>query len=250
MNFVGIIPARYASTRFPGKPLVDIGGKTMIQRVYEQSQKALNNVVVATDDERIQTTVKSFGGNVVMTSDHHKSGTDRCQEALTIWSKNIKQTFDVVINIQGDEPFIHPEQLTKLKQCFGNKDTQIATLIKPIKTTEEIFNPNLPKVIFTKDNLAVYFSRSPIPYIRNFTNDEWINKHLFYKHIGIYAYRSEILSKITALPQSSLEIAESLEQNRWIENGFKIRIEFTDHESVAIDTPEDLAKVIKMLHLS
>ncbi len=245
MKIIGIIPARYASTRFPAKPLIDIGGKTMIQRVCEQAKKAksLTDVVVATDDNRIAEHVKSFGGNVVMTSESHQSGTDRCFEAINSFSKNA----DVVINIQGDEPFIHPEQIDLVASCFTSADVQIATLVKKITTDEELFNVNIPKVLLNKNKEAILFSRQTIPHIRGKEMQEWLKSYTFYKHIGIYAYRTKVLAEITTLKQSPLELAESLEQLRWLENGFKIKVEITDFESVAVDTPEDLKKLAKFL---
>jgi len=245
MKMIGVIPARYASSRFPAKPLIDIGGISMIQRVYEQAKKSklLNDVVVATDDDRIASHVRSFGGNVVMTSDSHQSGTDRCFEAIHAFCKDA----DVVINIQGDEPFIHPEQIDLVASCFGSPEVQIATLVKKITADEELFNVNIPKVILNKNKEAILFSRETIPHIRGKEPYDWLNNYTFYKHIGIYAYRTEVLAEITALKQSPLELAESLEQLRWLENGYKIRIEITDFESVAIDTPEDLKKLAKFL---
>jgi 3-deoxy-manno-octulosonate cytidylyltransferase (CMP-KDO synthetase) len=245
-NFIGIIPARYASTRFPGKPLVTIHGKTMIERVYNQSSKVFKHVAVATDDERIEQEVLRFGGNVIMTSSSHQSGTDRCYEAACKLRENSHIDFDVVVNIQGDEPFIQPVQFEKLMHCFTFPDTQIATLVKQINSVEDILNPNHVKVVIDKTNQALYFSRSVIPYIRNKPQDEWIKHHAFFTHIGIYAYRFEILQEISRLSQSSLEIAESLEQLRWIENGYKIRVEQTNFESIAVDTPDDLEKINKM----
>ena len=242
LRFVAIIPARYASTRFPGKPLVDIGGKTMIQRVYDQVSKVLDDVYVATDDKRIFDKVRSFGGKVIMTSDAHRSGTDRCYEAFT----KLDDWFDVVINVQGDEPFIQPEQIEALKNCFADDETQIATLVKKITDTdgvEVLFNPNSPKVVIDKQNNALYFSRSPIPYKRGSDEKNWIAEHDYYKHVGVYAYRSEVLSQIVQMPPSKLELAESLEQLRWLENGLKIKAGFTDVETVGIDTPEDLEKI-------
>ncbi len=241
MNFIGIIPARYASTRFPGKPLVDIKGKTMIQRVYEQAKKAssLTDVVVATDDDKIFNHVKSFSGNVVMTSSSHESGTDRCAEVLEKYTTE----FDVVLNIQGDEPFINPEQINQLSACFNDSKTDIATLVKEIKTEEELFNPNRPKVHFDANNFALMFSRKAIPELSNIKKEDWINKHKFYKHIGIYGYRSDVLDKISKLPQSPLEKKERLEQLRWLENNYSIKIAPTEYEVVAIDTPEDLEKI-------
>lgn len=242
LRFVAIIPARYASTRFPGKPLVDIGGKTMIQRVYDQVSKVLDDVYVATDDKRIFDKVLSFGGKVIMTSDAHRSGTDRCYEAFT----KLDDWFDVVINVQGDEPFIQPEQIEALKNCFADDETQIATLVKKITDkdgVEVLFNPNSPKVVIDKQNNALYFSRSPIPYKRGSDEKNWMAEHDYYKHVGVYAYRSEVLSQIVQMPPSKLELAESLEQLRWLENGLKIKAGFTDVETVGIDTPEDLEKI-------
>jgi len=243
-KIIGIIPARYASTRFPGKPLVDIAGKSMIQRVYEQAAKSesLSKVVVATDDERIADEVTRFGGSFVYTSSNHQSGTDRCAEVI-----EKMPDFDIVINIQGDEPFIEPAQIDLLASCFTEEKVQLATLIKPIESQESIYNPNSPKVVIDVNGRAMYFSRSPIPFIRNGEPGVWAEKHRFYKHIGIYGYRTESLKAITKLPPSSLEIAESLEQLRWIENGFYIQTKVTDLETVAIDTPEDLKKLNKLL---
>lgn len=246
LRFVGIIPARFASTRFPGKPLVYIGGKTMIQRVYEQVSKALADVYVATDDQRIFDAVLTFGGKAIMTSDQHKSGTDRCFEAFS----KLEEWFDVIVNIQGDEPFIQPEQIEELQKCFFDPDTQIATLAK--KVTEKdgfefLSNPNNPKLVINKQNEAMYFSRSVIPFRRGSEPENWILRHSYLKHVGIYAYRADILRELTQLEQSPLEIAESLEQLRWLENGYRIKVGFTDVETVGIDTPEDLEKVKDLL---
>lgn len=238
---LGIIPARYASTRFPAKPLVDIAGKTMIQRVYEQAMKCdLDKVVVATDDIRISSVVEAFGGEVIMTDTKHQSGTDRCAEvALKL------PGYDVVINIQGDEPFIDPIQISLLSSCFTDKNIQLATLIKEIHSDEELFNSNIPKVVINANQQAIYFSRQPIPYIRNAQKKEdWVIAHQFYKHIGIYGYTTETLLAITKLIPSSLELAESLEQLRWLENGYQIQTKVTDIETIAIDTPEDLQKIV------
>jgi len=245
MTITGIIPARYASTRFPGKPLADINGKPMIQRVYEQAEKVLKYVCVATDDSRIEDVVKSFGGNVVMTSPLHKSGTDRCAEAVEILEQKGINT-DVVINIQGDEPFINPVQIKQLTDIFDNPDAQIATLIKKITSTETIFDVNKVKVTTGKSGNALYFSRNPIPFVRNIEKDDWINQQDFFLHIGMYGYRRDVLSKICKLEQGTLEKAESLEQLRWLENGYKIYTAITDIETVGIDTPEDLKKVLSM----
>lgn len=244
MNFIGIIPARYESSRFPGKPLALINNKPMIQRVYENISKAIENVWVATDDERIFNAVERFGGNAIMTSKEHQSGTDRCAEAARILSKKIN--FDVVINVQGDEPFIQPEQIELLKSCFS-ENTEIATLVKKIDTGEELFNKNRPKVVLDYNYNALYFSRLPIPFIRGKKEDEWISTATFWAHIGMYAYRSDVLQKITKLPAGKLELAESLEQLRWLENGFKISTVETKHQSVGIDTPEDLQNALQLL---
>ena len=242
MNIIGIIPARYGSTRFPGKPLVDIDGKTMIQRVYEQvlQSKRLSRVTIATDDDRIFNHAKDFGADTIMTSPKHISGTDRCAEFI---SKEGVGQWDVVVNIQGDEPYIQPEQIDLLISCFDQQDTQIATLVKKITTTDELFNHNNVKVVMNKRGEAIYFSRSPIPYNRNFPEEEWLKHSSYFKHIGIYGYRSSTLKDISTLTKTNLEITESLEQLRWIENGYVIKAEVTSLESISIDTPEDLAKI-------
>lgn len=245
MDFIGIIPARYESTRFPGKPLALINGRPMIQLVYEASRKALDEVYVATDDERIFDCVKNFGGNVVMTGKEHRSGTDRCKEAMESIIVGAHVNVDVVVNIQGDEPFIHPDQINSLMSCFDNEETDIATLVKKIDSEKDIFDENKPKVVFDHSKKALLFSRSPIPYIRSHKKDEWINYYNFYRHIGIYAYRKEVLRQITALEPGELEVAESLEQLRWLENGYIIRVEETLHDSIGIDTPEDLKRASK-----
>ena len=241
MKFIGIIPARYASTRFPAKPLALLGGKPVIQRVYEQVAGILDDAWVATDDERIEQAVKAFGGKVVMTSTAHKSGTDRCYEAYT----KVGQDFDVVVNIQGDEPFIQRSQLEAVKACFDDASTQIATLVKPFSADdafEVLENANSPKVVVNKNFQALYFSRSIIPYQRNAGKQDWLKGHTYYKHIGLYAYRAAVLQEITALPQSSLELAESLEQLRWLENGYTIKVGLSDVETIGIDTPQDLER--------
>lgn len=243
-TILGIIPARYASTRFPAKPLADIAGKSMVQRVYEQARKSssLTDVVVATDDERIFKHVKTFDGKVCMTDVNHASGTDRCFEAFSLQ----KEKFDYVINIQGDEPFIQPEQIDLLASLLDGK-TEIATLIKKIDDQETIFNPHVVKAVVASTGQALYFSRSPIPHIRNANEKEWLAKHTFYKHVGMYAYRSDVLQTLTQLPVSSLEKAESLEQLRWLENGFSIKTAITSIETAGIDTPQDLAEAVKKL---
>ena len=246
MKFLGIIPARYASTRFPAKPLALLGGKAVIQRVYEQVAGVLDDAYVATDDVRIEAAVKAFGGKVVMTTVHHKSGTDRCYEACT----EVGDGFDVIVNIQGDEPFIQPSQLETVKACFNDPATQIATLVKPFTADngfETLENVNSPKVVLNKNMNALYFSRSIIPYKKKKKKCEWLKNHIYYKHIGLYAYRLEVLKEITALPQSSLELAESLEQLRWLENGYTIKAGITEVETIGIDTPQDLERAERFL---
>lgn len=246
MNILGIIPARYASSRFPAKPLADLGGQSMIKRVYQQARKCeeLNQVIVATDHPIIFDHVNDFGGAVCMTSDLHPSGTDRCYEVL---SKQATR-YDYVINIQGDEPFIAPQQIELLASMLDGK-TELATLIKRLESQEQLLNPNLVKVIFNKHHEALYFSRSPIPYWRGKETD-WVHQHHYYKHIGLYAYRTDILEKITQLKPSTLERAESLEQLRWLENGYKIKVAETSLETVGIDTPEDLEQARHYLRIN
>ena len=238
MKFIGIIPARYASTRFPGKPLAILGGKTVIQRVYEQVASVLDEAYVATDDQRIFQSVESFGGRVVMTRNDHKSGTDRIEEA----AEKIETDADVIINVQGDEPFIQRSQLETVKSLFADPHTQIATLGKPFESIEAVENPNSPKIVTDNQGYAMYFSRSIIPYIRGKEREQWLKAFPFLKHIGLYAYRREVLAEITKLPQSPLELAESLEQLRWLQNGYRIKVGLTDIETVGIDTPEDLQR--------
>lgn len=249
MRFIAIIPARYASTRFPGKPLAEMNGKSMIQRVYEQVKRSIQDVYVATDDDRILEAVECFGGKAIMTSTSHRSGTDRCNEAYN----KIGQTFDVVLNIQGDEPFIFPEQIDLLKACFTDDTVEIATLVKPFDQKSGLTaleNPSTPKVVLSQKSEAIYFSRSIIPFLRDVDRKDWCTKHVFYKHIGIYGYRTDILNEITQLSPSILEQAESLEQLRWIENGYKIKVGITNHETIGIDTPHDLENAIKQLELN
>ena len=243
MKFIAIIPARYASTRFPGKPLAMLGGKLIIQRVYEQASKVLDEVYVATDDERIQKAVESFGGKAVMTSSNHKSGTDRLEEADT----KIGTDADVIINIQGDEPFIQKSQLETVKALFDDPQTQIATLGKPFESMEAVENPNSPKIVCDVNGYAMYFSRSVIPYVRGKEKEEWLKAFPYLKHIGLYAYRREVLHEVTQLPQSPLEVAESLEQLRWLQNGYRIKVGLTNVETVGIDTPEDLQRAEEYL---
>ena len=243
MKFIGIIPARYASTRFPGKPLAMLGGKTVIQRVYEQVVNVLGEAYVATADERIYSAVEAFGGKAVMTRNDHKSGTDRIEEAAT----KLNTDADVIINVQGDEPFIQQSQLETVKHLFDDSKVQIGTLGKPFETIEAAINPNSPKIVTDLNGYALYFSRSVIPYIRGKEQADWLQHFPFLKHIGLYAYRREVLAQITKLPQSPLELAESLEQLRWLQNGFRIKVGLTDIETVGIDTPEDLQRAESLL---
>lgn len=243
MKFIGIIPARYASTRFPGKPLALLGGKPVIQHVYEKVAAVLEAAYVATDDERIYDVVKSFGGQVVMTRTDHKSGTDRIEEAI----EKIGGEWDVVVNVQGDEPFVAKSQLDTICHCFDDSTTQIATLGKPFESMEAVQNPNSPKIVVDNMGFAMYFSRSVIPYVRGKEMSSWLTHYPFLKHLGIYAYRKDVLRQVTQLPQSSLEIAESLEQLRWLQNGFKIKVGTTDVETVGIDTPQDLERAEEFL---
>ncbi len=241
LKFIAIIPARYASTRFPGKPLAKICGITMINRVYNQVSKAIDNVAVATDDQRIFDHVLSFGGKAIMTRQDHRSGTDRCWEAYL----NNGGNEDVIINVQGDEPFIQPEQIISLMQCFDDANTHIATLVKPFDSNEcfsALENPNTAKVVFDENNNALYFSRSVIPYIRGVEKELWPSKHQYYTHLGMYAYRADVLKQITSIQPSTLEIAESLEQLRWLQNGLNIKVGITNHSSIGIDSPQDLER--------
>lgn len=241
MKILGIIPARFASTRFPGKPLADIGGRSMIERVYRQASlcSSLHKVLVATDDVQIARHVEGFGGNVVMTKTEHVSGTDRCAEAL----EKEGGSWDAVINIQGDEPFIQPEQIGLVCSCFLIPDTKLATLIKEVRTNEELFNPNTPKVVVSKTGEALMFSRQTIPFVKGLPENDWLQAHTFYKHIGIYGYRADVLPELTLLPQGKHELSESLEQLRWLEHGYRIMTRITDQETIAVDTPEDLQRI-------
>ncbi|MBN1340404.1 MAG: 3-deoxy-manno-octulosonate cytidylyltransferase [Bacteroidales bacterium] len=244
MNVLGIIPARYASVRFPGKPLVEIHGESMIMRVYNQAMKciSLSEVVVATDDERIYAHVEASGGKALMTSASHRSGTERCSEAYRL----VQGHFGVVINIQGDEPFIRPEQISQVVECFENNDIQIATLIKKIASPEELFDINVVKAVPGENNNILYFSRHPVPFLRGVEPEHWISQHLFYKHIGLYGYRAPVLSKLATLQTCPPEKAESLEQLRWLYHGFRITAAITETESLSVDTPEDLSKFINI----
>jgi 3-deoxy-manno-octulosonate cytidylyltransferase (CMP-KDO synthetase) len=244
MKFIAIIPARYQSTRFPGKPLALLNNKSVIQWVYENASQALDEVWVATDDQRIFEAVTNFGGKAIKTERSHRSGTDRCAEAALSLSK--KFDFDVVINIQGDEPFIRAKQIEQLINCFTG-ETQIATLIKKIDNTEELFNPNRPKVVIDKKENALYFSRSPIPFVRGEKESAWLLAATFWAHIGMYAYKKEVLQQITQLPHGMLERVEALEQLRWVENGYKIKTAVTEHQSIGIDTPDDLENAVQLL---
>ncbi|MFO7863998.1 MAG: 3-deoxy-manno-octulosonate cytidylyltransferase [Salinivirgaceae bacterium] len=246
-QFLVLIPARYGSTRFPGKPLVKILDKPMVQHVYERASQVFEHVYVATDDERIVTTVEEFGGRVVTTAKTHQSGTDRCAEALRKIEVTTEKSFDVVINVQGDEPFIATDQLELITSCFEAEETDIATLVKKIDKQTDLFDVNKPKVILNNRQQAIYFSRTPIPYMRNKEESHWLRNHTYYKHIGMYAYKSVILKEITQLPQGNLEKAEALEQLRWIENGYTIAVKETNTENMAIDTPADLKYVESVL---
>ena len=253
MKYIGIIPARYASTRFPAKPLAILGGKTVIERVFTQVKNTVDYAVVATDDQRIYDTVIAFGGNAIMTSTDCKSGTDRCWQAFSQIERTENSESSstiIIINIQGDEPFIQPQQIESLKQCFDDPTVDIATLVKPFTPDDGLAaleNPNSPKVVVNRKMEALYFSRSVIPYLRGKEREQWLSLHTYYKHIGLYAYRANILKEITQLPQSQLELAESLEQLRWLENGYKIKVGTTDIETIGIDTPDDLRRAEQFL---
>lgn len=242
MKVIGIIPSRFASTRFPGKPLSMIKGKTMIQRVWEQARKSkLDAVVVATDDMRIAEEVLKFGGQYVLTDPNLRSGTDRCREALYV----LEEHYDAVVNIQGDEPFIDPAQINQVIELIGHDDTQLASLAKRIEDEDELFSPNVVKVVMDKQGNALYFSRNPIPFMRNLDHDKWLQKGAFYKHIGLYAYKTDTLCRIAEMQSTAIEMAESLEQLRWLENGLRVRIGITPYESLSIDTQEDLEKALR-----
>lgn len=244
MKFIAIIPARYDSTRFPAKPLALLNGKPMIQWVVENVAKMLDQVWVASDNDEIIETVEKFGGKAIKTLASHQSGTDRCAEAAAILSED--SDFDVVINVQGDEPFINSEQIELLKSCFEG-ETEIATLIKKIDNPEDLFNPNRPKVVIDNQQFALYFSRSPIPFVRGETEKNWLSVNTFWVHIGMYAYKKEILQEITKLKPGKLELTESLEQLRWLANGYRIKTAETNHQSIGIDTPEDLEYAVQFL---
>jgi len=247
MKILGIIPARFASTRLEGKPLKDICGKTMIQRVYEQAIQALEHVYIATDDSRIEAEVNSFGGNVIMTSTEHTTGTNRCLEAYNIVQKELKIDFDAVINIQGDEPLLEPEILISLANCFNDSSTEMATLIRPVHDKKELLSTSDIWVVIDKNDYALYFSREIIPYVRGAHKDDWIEHHAFYKHIGMYGFTPKAIKQFASMNQTSLEKAESLEQLRWLENGGKIKVAHTNHHALSVDTQEDLDEVIEII---
>jgi len=247
MKFLGIIPARYGSTRLEGKPLADINGKPMIQWVYEKVKLELDHVYVATDDLRIKNAVEEFGGNAVMTSENHTTGTNRCLEALEIITKELGISFDVVINIQGDEPMIDPEQIRTLKECFKDKNAELATLVIPVTDFIDLENDSEVFVTFDKNMRALYFSRAVIPVVHGVKRNEWMNKATFYKHLGLYAYTAKALEEFAHLPQSNLEKLEKLEQNRWMENGGTIKIGITEHQSIPVDTLDDLERIRKII---
>jgi 3-deoxy-manno-octulosonate cytidylyltransferase (CMP-KDO synthetase) len=246
-HFLGIIPARYASSRFPGKPLALLGKKPMIQWVFERASAVLDQLVVATDDLRIKEAVESFGGNVLMTSAEHSTGTERCAEALELFRKGHSGSITHVVNIQGDEPLLEPVHLEALKSCMLDRATQIATLIQPLAQNDDLANPNLVKVVVDKSFRALYFSRSPIPFFRESSSGEPSGTITYFTHIGLYAFRSDVLSQLVRLPVSSLERAESLEQLRWLENGYSIQTRVTDQPSRGVDTPEDLEKISRLI---
>ncbi len=242
MKVLGIIPARYQSSRLPAKPLADINGKSMIQRVYERSKQALDQVIIATDDERIKAKAEEFGAPVVMTSPDHNTGTNRCLEAYQVWRKKAGD-FEVIINIQGDEPLLEPSELLDLKALFQDPSVELGTLVKAIETKAELDNRSGCFVVLNKRQEALYFSRQLIPFLRDIPYHAWLDHHQFYKHIGLYAYRPKSLERFALLAQSSLEKAEALEQNRWLENGGKIKVAFSKFESLSVDTPEDLEAI-------
>ena len=247
MKILGIIPARFASTRLQGKPLKDICGKTMIQRVYEQAIQALEHVYIATDDSRIEAEVNSFGGNVIMTSTEHTTGTNRCVEAYNIVQKELKIDFDAIINIQGDEPLLEPEILISLANCFNDSSTEMATLIRPVHDKKELLSTSDIWVVIDKNDNALYFSREIIPHFRGAHKDDWIEHHAYYKHIGMYGFTPKAIKQFASMNQTNLEKAESLEQLRWLENGGKIKVAHTAHHALSVDTQEDLEEVIEII---
>ncbi len=247
MNILGVIPARYGSERLEGKPLVDICGKTMIQRVYGQASKVLKHLVVATDDQRIYDNVKAFGGRVVMTSANHNTGTNRCLEAYEIIQKESDVDFDFVINVQGDEPLLEPGQIKSLIKCFEDPETELATLVMPVNHEADLFNESEVFVVFDKNKRALYFSRSVIPHVRGVHKTQWLKHHTYFKHLGMYGFKVESLQKFAKMEQTKLELIESLEQNRWLENGGVIKIEISQHDTIPVDTIDDLEKVRRIV---
>lgn len=247
MNYIAIIPARYASTRFPGKPLADINGTPMIQHVYERTRRIFDHCCVATDDSRIAERVSDFGGTAIMTSAAHRSGTDRCAEALEKYEERFGISFDIAVNVQGDEPFISDEHLTAIREAFSDCEAQIATLAYPMKASDDVFNPNSPKIAVSSKGYALYFSRSAIPYLRGKDPAHWTAEHTYLKHIGIYGYRTSVLREITRLREGELEKAESLEQLRWLENDYKIKVATVSSQTIGIDTPEDLQHLLEKI---
>ncbi len=245
MRVLAIIPARYASTRFPAKPLAMLGRKCIIEWVWSVAKSLFDDVIVATDDERIAKVVEGFGGVAMMTSSEHRCGTERCAEV----ARRVGDGYDIILNIQGDEPFIQREQLSEVVAQFANPDIDIATLAAPIPPAEshDIFDPNCVKVTLSDSGRALYFSRSPIPYIRGVEREEWASHHTYYRHLGIYAFRREVLQQITQLTPTPLEMAESLEQLRWLQSGYTIGVGLTSSHSIGIDTPEDLERAETML---
>lgn len=246
MKTVAIIPSRFASSRFPGKPLALINEKPMVQHVYERCLGYFDDVVVATDDQRIFNTVNSFGGQVLLTDTNHESGTDRCAEAARLLAK--KKQFDIVVNVQGDEPFVNVEQFKSLIACFNNSETQIATLLSPIKSENILFDINKVKAVVGVNGRALYFSRQAIPFMRDNPTSEWLLQHRYYLHLGVYAYRANVLQQITKLKPGILEQCEKLEQLRWLENGYAIQTAFSEHINLGVDTPSDLEDLIKEIN--
>ncbi len=242
-QILGIIPARFSSSRFPGKPLALLGEKPMIQWVYESASRVFDHLVVATDDERIFGEVEKFGGRALMTSPEHSTGTERCAEASRLYRKQTGKSFSHVVNIQGDEPLIQSEQLSTLTDCLRNPETEIATLIQPMRNHDDLLNPNVVKVVVDRALRALYFSRAPIPFIRDRQDAALGHSHTFYTHIGLYAFHSQVLEEVVHLPASDLERAESLEQLRWLENGYSVQTRVTHLSSMGVDTPEDLEKL-------
>lgn len=248
MKTLAIIPSRYASTRFPGKPLVDLEGKSMVRRVYERASQGADTVVVATDDDRIVQEVKSFGGKVVMTASHHNTGTNRCLEAYEIWKRETGEEYDVIINVQGDEPMLDPAGLRTLIYPFSDSDCEMSTLVCPATSVDELFNPNNVFVTMAHNGKALYFSRHPIPFVRGEEKENWLKKASFYRHIGLYAFRPCALRSFASMAMGDLEKAESLEQLRWLESGRDIYCGIVNEVSISVDTPEDADAVRALLN--